>query len=106
MAAETPPHRERRELADAIHLLDRPMAPLALHTRDDVLTVVEVNVVGKVVNLHPRDGPLVLRGLLQLLDLRRLLLQHAVAVHADVRRGDPGVTAGPRARMAIQARDL
>src|SRR5262249_2380611 len=52
---QAPAHRERRVLADARHGLHGAVTRLACDAAGDVLTVVEVDEVGKVVDLHPRN---------------------------------------------------
>src|SRR5689334_6579166 len=57
-------------------------------------------------HLHPADRPLLLYRLLEFFDLDRLLFQDGVAIHADAGRRNPGVTAGPRRIVAVEAWDL
>ena len=106
MALETPAHRQWRYLLHAVHCFDRPMATLAGNTGNHVLAMIEINKIRKVMDLHPADGTLQLDRFLELLDLDRLLLHDAVAVHADVRRGNACMTAGSRCGMAIEAWDF
>ena len=57
MAVDAPAHTEVGELADLVHLLDRPVAGLALHLPyPDVLRMVEVSEIGEVMDLYPFDG--------------------------------------------------
>src|SRR5260370_15846490 len=102
MAVDAPAHRERRHLLDAIHRLDRTVASPAVDPREHVLAVVEVNEVGKVVHLHPSDGPVHLNGFFQLLDLDRLFFDERMTIHADARRRNAGLTA-PSSPLITQA---
>lgn len=54
VAIDAPAHAERRKLLHLVHFRDIPMTGLALHlTRTDMLGMVEVNMIGQVVNFHP-----------------------------------------------------
>src|SRR5436190_23612554 len=55
VAAHAPAHLERAELVDAVHVLHRAVALLAGEARAHVTLVVELHVVGQVVDLDPRD---------------------------------------------------
>jgi hypothetical protein len=104
MTIEAPPHRQRRLLFNARHPLDVAMTRLALDVRGDVLAVVEIDEVRQVVHLDPRDRALLIDQFFQQLEVGRLLLEKAMAVHADVRRRNAGMPAGSRAEMAVQTR--
>src|SRR4029079_852289 len=106
MTAQAPAHGEGRRLLDAIHALDGAVATLTGDARDDVLAVIEVDEVGKVVDLGPHDRALLLKRFLEPLDLGRLFLDQRVAVHADAGGRDAGVPAGARAGMTVEAGDL
>src|ERR1043166_6934108 len=104
MAPQAPAHGQWRLLLDALHPFDAAVTRLALDARDHVLTVVEVDEVRQVVDLRPRDRPREGDQLLQLLEIGRLFLEHAVTVHADVRGRYAGMAARARAEMAVEAR--
>jgi len=106
VAVETPTHRQRRDLLHAIHLFDRPVATLAGDLGKHMLAVIEIHKVRKIMDLDPLDGALLLDCLQKLFDLGRLLLQHAVAVHAEALGGDSGVPAGAGRIVTVEARDL
>src|SRR4029079_7862188 len=106
MTAQAPAHGEGRRLLDAIHALDGAVATLTGDARDDVLAVIEVDEVGKVVDLGPHDRALLLKRFLEPLDLGRLFLDQRVAVHADAGVRYAGVLAGARAGMTVEAGDL
>ena len=82
------------------------MALLASNPRKHVLAVIEINKIGKVMDLHPAYRPLLLDRFFEFFDLYRLLLHDAVAVHADACRRNARMAAGARRVMAIEARDL
>src|SRR5215471_2473683 len=54
VAADAPAHVEARELVDALHVLDLPVARLAGHAGVDVARVREVHVFGQLVDAVPR----------------------------------------------------
>src|SRR6516225_10016574 len=99
-----------RSQVDALLVLDRTVALLALHARLDVAHVLELHVVGQVVDAHPRDR-LVL--VVVLVDLRDLLLRARsaplldvlVAAHADRDRRHRRVPAALGGAVAVEARD-
>src|SRR5262245_47663577 len=103
MAAQAPAHRERHLLPDAHHLLDQPVTRLTRNRGLDVPLMIEMDEVGQVVHLHPPDSPPLQYGLTQLLNLRRLRRQQAVAVHTHACRRNSGMLAPCRGVMAIQA---
>src|SRR3989338_3282163 len=92
--------RERR------HLLDFPVAGLALHAGADVGLVREVGELRQLVHPHPRDRLLPGEVLGELLDLRQLRARDLVAAHAALDRRQPGVLRAPRVAVAVLAVDL
>src|ERR1041385_6513222 len=74
MALETPSHGQRLNLFDSLHCFHRPMAALAGHSGNDMLAVIEVDKIGKVMDLNPLNGPLLLHCFFQLFNLDCLLL--------------------------------
>src|SRR6185503_4167081 len=114
VTAHTPAHVEARVLLHAVHLLDLAVARLAGDAGVDVARVREVDVLGQLVNTHPRNGlrrtgrphargdPRRIRELVQLLnlgarargtDVRRgtLRADEVVAPHAGRERGEARV---------------
>src|SRR3954452_529713 len=82
MAVQTPAHAERLVLVDLFHLIDPTVTADAANAAGHVGAVVEVGVVGEVVDLHPFDG---LARLVALTDWREFGARRpnlAVAVHA------------------------
>jgi hypothetical protein len=106
MAVQTPAHRERSHLLDAVHSFDRPVTLLASYTGQYVLAMVEIDEVWEVVDLDPPDRPLLLHRLLQFFDFDGLLLEQVVAVHANAGRRNARMSAGSRREMAVQTRHL
>src|SRR5215467_9657394 len=101
MAVKAPAHGEWHDLFHAMHRLDRSVAPVASDAGKDMLAVIEVHKIGKVVDLDPSDGPLLLHSLLELLDFDCLFLHQVVTVHAHPGRRDSRVAAGSRCVVAI-----
>src|SRR6267378_1869801 len=56
MTLQAPAHGQRRELFDGCHLFHRPMALLTGHARQHMLTMIEINEIRQVMDLHPGDG--------------------------------------------------
>jgi hypothetical protein len=101
VAVEAPAHGEWRDLFDAFHLFDRPVASLTSDPGEDMLAMVEVHKVRKIVDSDPSDWPPLLDGLFELLDLARLDFEQRVAVHAHARWRDSRVATGARGRVTI-----
>ena len=55
MALQAPRHVQRLDRLNHLHLLDRAVAFDAAHAGVDVGAVVEIDVIGQVVDLHPPD---------------------------------------------------
>ena len=102
MTLQTPTHGEWSHLFYAIHSFNRTMAPLAGNTGAHVLAMVEVDKVGKVVDLYPCNWPLLQDRFLELLDLDGLLFHDTMTIHAYARRRNAGMPAGPGAEVAIE----
>lgn len=75
MALEAPPHRERRDLLHPIHAFHRAVASLASDAGEHVLAVIEVHEIGKIMDLDPADGTLLLHCLFELLDFDGLFFE-------------------------------
>src|ERR1039458_6887767 len=56
MAIEAETHAERFGVRNLVHPVNTPVAGYATDAASDVNRVVEINVIGHDVNLHPRDG--------------------------------------------------
>lgn len=69
VAIQAPPHGEGLIMANHFHFIDFAMATRAGHAAVDVNRMIEVGVVRKLVQLHPRHG---LAGLLRLDDFLKL----------------------------------
>ena len=86
MTIDTPRHPHRRNTSNAIHCFHRAMTFLTLEARFDVALMREVNKVGYVVHLNPRNRLLLFPVRGQLQDLRtfadaghRVVTPHAFA---------------------------
>src|SRR6478752_7170022 len=105
MAVQAPAHAERLVLVDLFHLIDPPVTAHAADAAGHVGAVVEISVVGKVVDLHPFDR---LTRLVALADGRELGTggpDLAMTVHARLGRGNGGVRAVFDGVVAIPAID-
>ena len=91
MAVEAPSHRERLRLVDDFHLVDAVVAVDTADPAPHVGRVVEVDVVGKVVDAHPRHRQSGRVALAQHDQPGRARADVRVAVHARLGRGDRGV---------------
>jgi len=88
MAVQAPAHTERLVLVNFFHLIDPAVTAHAADAAGHVGAVVEVSVVGEIVDLHPLDGP---ARLVALPDRRKLGTgrpNFAVTVHARLSRWD------------------
>src|SRR5512144_2413706 len=103
VAVEAPAHGHGLVLADADHGVHRAMTGLAGHSGRDVVLVTEPGEVGEPVHPDPLDGPVLLHGLGQRLDVRRVLLHLAVATETELGRRHTGVTALGRTEVAVLA---
>jgi hypothetical protein len=101
---QTPAHGEWGKLLDPVHGLHSSVTALAGNAGKHMLAVIEIDKVGQVVDLHPRNGTLLLHRFLQLFEFNRLLLQNGVAIHADAGWRDAGMTAGARCIVTVEAR--
>ena len=91
---------------DPVHLFDRPVASLAGNTGKDMLAVIEVHEIRQVVDFDPVDGSPLLYALFEFLDVDRLLLKEAVAIHANVGGRNSGVPTGSRGVVTVQTWNL
>src|SRR5262245_208104 len=88
VTAHAPAHLERAVLVDVLHLLHRAMAFLAGEAGAHVTLVIELHVVGQVVDLHPRDLLTAVGVARELHDLGLVGGHEPVAAHARAHRGD------------------
>ena len=88
MAVEAPGHGQRLHLLHFRHLVDAAVAGDAGDARRHVRLVVEINVVGQPVDLHPRDGRAGRIALANQFQLGALGLHRNMAVHAGFGGGD------------------
>src|SRR5262245_2295274 len=103
VAAHAPAHLERAVLVDAVHLLHRAVALLTGEPRTHVALVVELHVVGQVVDLDPRDLLAALLVARELHDLGPVVGDEPVASHAGAHGGDVGPLGVRRAVVAVLA---
>ena len=105
MAIEAPSHAERLHLIDLLHCIDATMARHATDSASHVGAVVEVNIVGQIMNPHPLDGFAGLETLAHRGQFFALGLDGAVTVHAGGRGRDVGLGGGLDAGVAVAAID-
>ena len=106
MALDAPAHRERRVLIDPIHSLHRPVTGLAGDAFSDVALVREVDVIGKLVHANPLNGFAFDISLADFLNPRTIRLHDAMAVHADVQRGNRRMPRALHVCVAVHAGDV
>src|SRR5262249_38509681 len=88
VALEAPAHADRLIDPHDVHLVDAPVARHAPDPRGEVRRVVEVRVIGQLVELDPLDGHVRFPALLQRGDARRVVAHDRVAAHAYLRGRD------------------
>ena len=88
MAVETPTHAERRHQRDRFHFVDAAVAGDATHARRQVRAMVEIGVVGKVVDANPAHRPACGSALSNGCKLFAVSLHELMTVHAGLGRGD------------------
>ena len=106
VASETVAHAQRHLLRDDLHRLDWAVTRLAEDARNDMWTMVEVDVIRQQIDALPRDG---LGCGLRIGDLpnrRTVGLWHAVTVHADIDWWHRRVARAPDRAVAVLAGDL
>jgi hypothetical protein len=86
VAIQAPFHQQWRSLEHKRHLIDTAMAGRAAHTFVHVNAVVEVDKIRQAVNADPLDGFIGAEALANRLEIRRVGIQHGMAVHAGLRR--------------------
>lgn len=108
MAFDTPGHSHRRDTGNPIHFLDGSMALLTLDVCLYVPLVREVNEIGDVVDLYPRDRFTILPVRRQLEDFRLLarIWQGPVASHTFTDTGHTGDRRPVCVNVAVPARNL
>jgi len=82
MAIQTPLHVQRRILKYQRHFIYRPVTGGAANSFVDMNAVVEVNVVGQPVNFNPFDGLIRAVAFAHRFQVRGIVEQHRVAIHA------------------------
>ena len=103
MAIQTKTHAKRLGVLNHLHLVNLAMALIAGHPAVHMDGMVEINVVGNLVNLHPRDWRVVGRAVAD--DLQsRIIFEHLImAVHAGGRAGQIGEPRFFHAVVAVTA---
>ena len=105
VAVQAPGHTQRLFLEDRFHLVDAAVTGHAANTAGHMRAMVEVHVVGGLVNPHPGNRLPRRRALPDQRELRIILQHLIVAVHAGGRGGDVGVRRLLDAVVAVAAVD-
>jgi len=103
MAFQTPFHLERRGLIDERHFVHAPVARRAPDTFGDMDAVVEIDVIGQVVNARPFNRLIVAPTRPDGFEIGAVAPDLRVAVHTGLRRRYPGVRGSLDRRVAIAA---
>ena len=101
MTIEAPLHIQRRGLEYQGHLIDRAMTRGATDALIDVDAVIEIDVIGEPVNLDPLDRLIGAVTLADWFEVRGIVEQYRVAIHAGFSRRNAGVGGGFHAVMTI-----
>src|SRR5882672_2594075 len=83
MAVEAKTHAQGFVMAHFVHLVNAAMALHATDAARDMDGMVEINVVGRLVNLHPRNWRVVRRAVADDCEARVVLQNLAVTIHAS-----------------------
>jgi len=75
-------------LFDLLHFLNFTMAGLAVHATSNMSRVIEVNKVGKIVNLDPFNGGPFIVSFANFLDVGTVGFDSEMAIHAGAESGD------------------
>ena len=86
VAVEAPAHTERRHLRDDFHLVDTTVTGDTADSAGHVRVMVEVGVVGKLVDANPAHRTAALGAVANRGERRAVLLHRLMAVHAGLRR--------------------
>ena len=105
MAFQTPFHLERLLLKHGRHVIDLPVTGRAADALCYVNAVVEIRVLGKVVNTFPFDGFVLAEALSDRFEIRAVGPDLAVAVHTGLRRWHSGRSRRFYRLMAVPAVD-
>lgn len=91
----------RLRMVDHFHLVHLPVAAHAAHAAVHMHRMVEVDVVWRLVNLHPLDRLASLPGIPHQLQLRILTLDLRMAVHTNLGRRNVRIRRGLHVRVAV-----
>ena len=106
MAIHAETHRQAFDLLNLFHLLHLTVASGAILAGFNVRSVIKLHVVGKQIDLVPRNGLSGSVSFGQLLDVLTVRLHDDVTIHTDIECGHGGVPRGLSPRMAVLAIDL
>ena len=103
MAVQAPLHQQGVGLEYQRHLVDLPMARRAADALIDMNAVIEVDEIGEPVDFHPLDGFVAAIAFADRLEVRRIIEQHRMAIHARFRLRNAGHGGSFDAGVAIAA---
>src|SRR3954470_9276119 len=103
MAVKAPFHLERRIVVHQRHTIDRAMADVTTHALGHVDTVIEVNVVGQIVDPVPNQRLSRTEALAYRLEQRCVGPYLGMTVHASLCRRNPGETRDLDRGVAVTA---
>ena len=106
MTGDAHAHRQRIGLRYAVFRFDWTMTGLAANAGRHVTAVVEHRVIRQVVHLDPFDWFVLLQRRSDLLDIRGVLFDLGMAVHAGAGGGNAGDLRFVRRRVAIETLNL
>ena len=105
MALQAPFHLQRSVLPHQRHSIHRPVTRSATHALADMNAVIEVNVVGQIVDAGPHDGFAGAEALAHRLKRRAAGPDLRMAIHAGLGRWNIGERRTLHRRVAIAAID-
>jgi len=105
VALDAPLHQQGRRLEYERHLIDLAVTGGATNAFVDMNAVIEIDEIGKTVNLHPLDGLVGAIALPHGLEVIRVVEEHRVTVHAGLCGGDSRDGRGFHARVTVSAVD-
>src|SRR6266487_2427142 len=103
VAVHAPLHQQSVGLKNQRHLVDLPMARRAADPFIDMNAVIEIDEIGQAVHFVPLDRFVGAKALANRFKIGRAIEKHRVAVHAGLRRRNPGNRGRFHAGMTVTA---
>ena len=105
MAIQAPAHGQRRSLEDKRHLIDRTVTGGAANTLVDVNAVIEIDEVGKAMDLDPLNRLIGAKTLANGFEITDIVEENGMAIHAGLGGRNARVSGTFHAGMTIAAVD-